>query len=125
MHASIIIKILGSLLMLFSLLANIPPMLVSLFYADGMFPAFFNSLLIILGLGAILFLSTASTKKELGTRDGFLVVTLFWTVLGTAGCLPFFILSGIGIVYYRRCVRIPFGLDHNRSNCNLRVGFLA
>ena len=75
--------------MLFSLLANIPPMLVSLFYADGMIPAFFNSLLIILGLGAILFLSTASTKKDLGTRDGFLVVTLFWAVLGTAGCLPF------------------------------------
>ena len=75
--------------MLFSLLANIPPMLVSLFYADGMFPAFFNSLLIILGLGAILFLSTAGTKKDLGIRDGFLVVTLFWAVLGTAGCLPF------------------------------------
>ena len=75
--------------MLFSLLANIPPMFVSLFYADGMFPAFFNSLLIILGLGAILFLSTARTKKDLGTRDGFLVVTLFWAVLGTAGCLPF------------------------------------
>ena len=75
--------------MLFSLLANIPPMFVSLFYADGMFPAFFNSLLIILSLGAILFLSTARTKKDLGTRDGFLVVTLFWAVLGTAGCLPF------------------------------------
>ncbi|MDD9891443.1 MAG: TrkH family potassium uptake protein [Gammaproteobacteria bacterium] len=89
MHTSIIIKILGSLLMLFSLLANIPPMLVSLFYADGMFSAFLNSLLIIFGIGLLLFLSTARTKKDLGTRDGFLIVTLFWAVLGTAGCLPF------------------------------------
>jgi len=89
MHASIIIKILGSLLMLFSLLANIPPMLVSMFYEDGMFSSFLNSMLIFFGIGFLLFISTARTKKDLGTRDGFLVVTLFWAVLGTAGCLPF------------------------------------
>ncbi|MBM89857.1 MAG: potassium transporter [Gammaproteobacteria bacterium] len=89
MHASIIIKILGSLLMLFSLLANIPPMLISLGYKDGMFYSFLVSMLAIFGLGALLFLSTLKTKKDLGIRDGFLVVTLFWAVLGIVGCLPF------------------------------------
>lgn len=81
--------------MLFSLLGNIPPMLVSYIYEDGMFSAFFNSMLIILSLGLVMFLPTARTKKELGTRDGFLVVTLFWAVLGTAGCLPFLFSSAL------------------------------
>ena len=50
MHTSIIIKILGSLLMLFSLLGNLPPMLVSLIYDDGSFSAFLYSLLVIFTL---------------------------------------------------------------------------
>ena len=95
MHTSIIIKILGSLLMLFSLLGNLPPMLVSLIYDDGMFSAFLNSMLIIFSLGILMFLATSRTKKDLGTRDGFLVVTLFWAVLGVAGCLPFLFSSAL------------------------------
>jgi len=95
MHTSIIIKILGSLLMLFSLLGNLPPMLVSLIYDDGSFSAFLYSLLVIFTLGMLMFLSTSRTKKDLGTRDGFLIVTLFWAVLGTAGCLPFLFSSAL------------------------------
>ena len=47
MHAPIIFKILGILLMLFSILGNIPPILVSIQYDDGMIMAFVYSLLII------------------------------------------------------------------------------
>ena len=89
MHASIILKVLGSLLMLFSLLANIPPIIVSFIYGDLMYPWFFGSMALIFGLGALLFFPSTQNKKELGTRDGFLIVTLFWSVLGIAGCLPF------------------------------------
>ena len=89
MHASIILKILGSLLMLFSVLANLPPIIVSLIYEDAAYQAFLSSMLIIFSLGSVLFFSTAQSKKELGTRDGFLIVTLFWSVLGIAGSLPF------------------------------------
>jgi trk system potassium uptake protein TrkH len=81
--------------MLFSLLGNLPPMLVSLIYDDGSFSAFLYSLLIIFTLGMLMFLSTSRTKKDLGTRDGFLIVTLFWAVLGTAGCLPFLFSSDL------------------------------
>jgi len=95
MHTSIIIKILGSLLMLFSLLGNLPPMLVSLIYDDGSFSAFLYSLLVIFILGMLMFLSASRTKKDLGTRDGFLIVTLFWAVLGTAGSLPFLFSSAL------------------------------
>ena len=95
MHASIIVKILGILLMLFSALANLPPLLVSYIYEDGMASVFTDSLLIIFSIGFLMWLATVRSRAELGTRDGFLVVTLFWVVLGTAGSLPFIFSSAI------------------------------
>lgn len=89
MHVSIIIKILGLLLMLFSALGNFPSILVSYIYQDGAASAFIDSFLIIFAVGFVLWLLTARSRQELGNRDGFLIVTLFWVVLGTAGCLPF------------------------------------
>lgn len=89
MHFSIIVKILGILLMLFSFLSNLPPMLVALFYRENTVSAFGSSLVLTFAMGLVLWLLTARSKQELHTRDGFLVVTFFWTVLGTFGCLPF------------------------------------
>ena len=89
MHAAIIVKILGILLMIFSLLGNVPPLLVSVLYDDGASGAFLTATLILFVTGLMLWLATAGRQKELSNRDGFLVVTLFWAVLGTAGCLPF------------------------------------
>lgn len=88
MHASTIVKILGVLLMLFSALSNIPPLIVSYLFSDGASPAFWVSLFSIFTVGFFLWLTTARSKKELSARDGFLVVTLFWGVLGSAGSLP-------------------------------------
>ena len=70
-------------------------MLVSFIYDDGMATVFLYSLMIIGSTGLVLLLLTARTHEELGTRDGFLVVTLFWAVLGTAGCLPFMLSSSV------------------------------
>ena len=95
MHPPIIFKILGILLILFSILSNIPPILVSIQYDDGMMMAFVYSLLIIGSSGLVLLLFTARTREELGTKDGFLVVTLFWAVLGIAGCLPLLLSSAV------------------------------
>ena len=98
MHASIILKILGALLMLFSILANLLPVFVSLLYKDGMLFSFLSSTAIIFCIGGLLFISTRNkTGRELGTRDGFLIVTLFWTVLGVAGCLPFIFSSALNL----------------------------
>ena len=88
MHPATIVKILGLLLMLFSLLGNLPPLLISLIYSDGSAAAFLYSIGILFSTGLMLWLITSSQHKELSNRDGFMVVTLFWAVLGTAGCLP-------------------------------------
>lgn len=89
MHFATIVKILGILLMLFSGLSNLPPMLISVIYQDGAISAFVIALVTTFSLGLLLFLLTVRSVNELRTRDGFLVVTLFWSVLGVIGCLPF------------------------------------
>lgn len=97
MHIAIVIKIIGILLMIFSLLGNLPPLLVSLLYSDGVAAAFFGSFLIIFFVGFLLWAATARQKKELSNRDGFLVVTLFWAVLGSAGCMPFLLSESVNL----------------------------
>ncbi len=81
-------KILGLLLMLFSL-TMLPPALVSLFYEDGTATPFLKAFAALLGLGVLIWLPVCKRREELKLRDGFLVVVLFWSVLGLAGALPF------------------------------------
>lgn len=90
MQLSIVSRIVGILLMLFSFLANLPAILVSLIYSDGEISSFTTSMLISFATGFFLWFLSLRSRNVLRTRDGFLVVTLFWTVLGTFGALPFY-----------------------------------
>lgn len=81
-------KVLGLLLMLFSL-SLIPPVLVSLGYRDGTVLPFLIAFALIASTGLLILLPVLRRKDELRLRDGFLVVVLFWTVLGLSGSLPF------------------------------------
>ena len=126
MHAAIIVKILGILLMIFSLLGNVPPLLISLLYDDGASGAFLTALLVLFITGLGLWLATASKQKELSNRDGFLVVTLFWAVLGTAGCLPFIFSSSVELSITDAVFESISGLTttgdcYCRSGCTARV----
>jgi trk system potassium uptake protein TrkH len=89
MHITVVAKIVGVLLMLFSLLANLPSILVSFIYQDDEASSFLSALLITFSVGFVLWLATCRSRTELRTRDGFLIVTLFWSVLSTFGALPF------------------------------------
>ena len=97
MHPAMTTKILGILLMLFSVLGTLPPMLVSLIYRDGMIDVFLTTCLSLLLLGGVLWSLSAGARRELTIRDGFLVVTLFWSVLGVAGSLPFLLALDLSV----------------------------
>ena len=90
MHFTIIFKVLGLLLMLFSL-TLLPPILVSLYYGDQTYLSFISAFGITFITGLITWLPVYRVKKDLRTRDGFLITALFWTVLGLFGALPLFI----------------------------------
>lgn len=88
MHQAIIFKVLGLLLMVFSI-TMLPPIVVSFYYSDGAHYAFLSAFLITLITGAVLWVPFSKHKRDLQTRDGFLITVLFWTVLGLFGSLPF------------------------------------
>ncbi len=90
MQLFVIQRILGILLMVFSS-AMLPPMLVSVLYADGAFVPFFHAFAVTLITGMVLWLPAKNYRKELRLRDGFLVVVLFWTVLSLFGALPLYL----------------------------------
>jgi len=80
--------------MLFSF-AQLPPMLVSIYYNDGVMYSFLTTFFLTLLCGFILWAPVMKNRRELKTRDGFLVVTLFWTVLGSFGSFPFIFTSSL------------------------------
>jgi trk system potassium uptake protein len=87
MNLLVVQRILGLLLMLFSM-TMLPPLAVSLYFQDGNWQPFIDALLSLLGLGALIWFPVRKRRRELRLRDGFLVVALFWVVLGLAGAAP-------------------------------------
>ncbi len=85
-------RLLGVLLAVFSI-TMLPPLAVSLFYQDGASEAFFTAFLVLLGTGIVAWFPARKHRKELRTRDGFLVVVLFWLTLGLSGAVPLFLTS--------------------------------
>ncbi|NLC22019.1 MAG: potassium transporter, partial [Halomonadaceae bacterium] len=86
------LRILGLLLMLFSL-TLVPPGAMSLLFNDGQGHAFAIAITITVMTGLMLFLPNRNAHKELRIRDGFLIAALFWSVLGLFGSLPFMLTS--------------------------------
>ncbi|WP_070989295.1 TrkH family potassium uptake protein [Halofilum ochraceum] len=87
MHFAVVQKILGGLLILFSI-TMLPPVLVALIDGDGSWLPFLQSFGIILLLGLAVWLPASRARQGLRLREGFIVVALFWTALGLAGSFP-------------------------------------
>ena len=90
MRLEVVQRILGLLLAIFSL-SLLPPLAVALVTADGTAHAFGTAIVVILGAGIGLWLPVRRSRADLKLRDGFLVVVLFWLVLGLSGAIPFFV----------------------------------
>lgn len=87
MHYRVILRILGILLMVFSI-TMLPPIGVSIFYDDGHDYAFVGAFAITLITGFLIWLPVYRVRQDLRTRDGFLITVLFWVVLGMFGAVP-------------------------------------
>ena len=89
MNWTVVQRILGLLLMMFSL-TMLPPIIFSVYYDDHSWLPFVEGFGITLAAGFLFWLPVHRSKKDLRLRDGFLVVASFWTVLGTAGAAPLY-----------------------------------
>ena len=83
-HFGPTLRILGLLLMLFSL-TMLPPIGISVIFDDGQIPLFGAAAGLIFGAGFISWLPARRQKRDLRIRDGFVITVLFWLVLGSAG----------------------------------------
>jgi len=88
MHQSVTQRILGLLLILFSI-TLLPPILVSLWYNDTGLRAFLIAFFVMFGVGMMLWLPARHARKELHLHDGFMITAVFWIVLSIVGALPF------------------------------------
>jgi trk system potassium uptake protein TrkH len=90
MNWTVVQRILGLLLMMFSV-TMLPPILVSFIFDESDWYPFVEAFGLTLAAGLILWLPVYKVRRELRLRDGFVVVAAFWTVLGTFGAAPLYL----------------------------------
>lgn len=87
-----IMRIVGILVMCFSFTMLVPAF-VALIYDDGGGRAFLEAFVLNFSVGTALWWFCRKYKQELRSREGFLIVVLFWVVLGSLGAVPFILLE--------------------------------
>ncbi len=96
MNWTVVQRILGLLLMLFSV-TMLPPILFSFIFKDGSALPFLQGFALTFFSGLLCWLPVYRQKKDLRLRDGFLVVAAFWTVLGTFGAAPLYFAGSLDL----------------------------
>lgn len=89
MNLTVVQRILGLLLMIFSV-TMLPPIVVSVIFAEESWMPFVGGFLAANIAGLLLWLPVRHANKDLRLRDGFLVVAMFWLVLGAFGAAPLY-----------------------------------
>src|SRR5712692_8417206 len=85
-----VLNVLSVVIVIFAL-TMLLPLLVSVIYGDAARDAYEVAVLVTFASGVVLWIATRSSRAELQTRDGFLLVTLVWTVLPAFAALPLMI----------------------------------
>jgi trk system potassium uptake protein TrkH len=82
-----VLYVLSPIVFIFGLFMCVP-WCVSLWYGDAATSAYDESVAITVAAAALLWLVTRAYRRDLKTRDGFLVVLLTWTLLPALATLP-------------------------------------
>jgi len=60
---------------------------------------FVHTLIIILALGGLLYFPVRQYQKDLRTREGFIIVTMFWLVFSALGAIPFMLTEPLSLSF--------------------------
>ncbi|MDC1051373.1 TrkH family potassium uptake protein [Gammaproteobacteria bacterium] len=91
-----IINLFSVLVMLFSA-SLLAPISISFIFKDGAEQIFIITLVVAFVPAFLAWLLTRKSKEEMGVKDGFVIITLFWVVLSFVGSIPF-TLSGMSFI---------------------------
>ncbi len=94
MNWTVVQRILGLLLMMFSV-TMLPPIIIAILFDEPAWLPFVESFGLTLAAGLAIWLPVHRSHRDLRLRDGFLVVAAFWTVLGTFGAAPLYLADSI------------------------------
>ncbi len=95
MNPKLVVRIVAVLLLVVSSFM-ILPIVVALYYREhGQIPSFVVTMLATMVLALVAFVLTSKTSQHLGTRDGFLMVTLSWMAAAAVGAMPFYLSGSI------------------------------
>lgn len=92
MNFKLIFRVLGFLLLVEGV-AMLLALAVSIVYNEHDLNAFIISAGINISLGLLILLLTRKANKDIGKKEGFIIVTLVWIIFSFFGCLPY-VLSG-------------------------------
>ncbi len=90
MQTLVVLRVLGLLLSIFSVTMLVPG-LVSLYFDDGSSRSFFFGFIVTLVIGLSTYLPLRNYSEPLKSRDGFVIVVMFWAVLGIFGAIPLYV----------------------------------
>ena len=96
MHIQIALRVLGILMMMFSV-TMLPPVIVSLIFQDGVEVVFLLAFTITFVVGLFLWLVFHRNDADMRIKDGFLVTVFYYLALGIFGALPFINEGGLGL----------------------------
>ena len=85
-----VLNVLGAMLMLFGV-TYVLPMITSVIYQDGLLVDFVYAAVFCVAAGAVVFAATLRHRRELRSRDGFLLVTLAWIFMSAIATVPLLI----------------------------------
>lgn len=92
MQFKIIFKVIGMLLMLFSI-TQLPPIFIDIIYGEDMKYPFLINFTFSLFIGVIAWYPVRKIKQGFHIREGVLVVVSFWIVLSLFGSIPFVLID--------------------------------
>jgi len=87
LNKRLIFSVIGALLLV-EAAAMLPSLAVALYFGDGDAMAFVKTILLLAAIGLPLRILAKPKEKDLGPREGFIVVAAFWVLLSIFGALP-------------------------------------
>ena len=98
MHFLLIFRIIGLIIILFSL-TMLLPYILSFIYFENTDNVFRKTFLIIFTIGCLLWFPNRKIKNTIKKRESFLIVVLLWVILGILGALPFIFYDKLNISF--------------------------
>ena len=88
----ILMKVMGILLIILAAFM-LTSIVFALYYHETSLPIFFSALITASSGGILAFIGNKHNNKNIGKREGYMIVTLTWVIISVFGALPF-LLSG-------------------------------